>query len=166
MGETMKTGRPPMYTREEREAFYDEIIDHIENVGTLLSYCRLHGKPSFGLINSWRHDDEEFASRYARARETAGHRMADEIIDISHNEPDIARANLLVSSYKWDAPKLNVQYSEKTTTDITSSDGTLGNNTEKLEHKLMRILERAHRRRIQAPTIDVTPVRDDGSDLV
>lgn len=163
----MAIGRPPTYTREEREKFYDEIIDHIENVGTLLSWCRLPGKPSYGLVNAWRREDEDFATRYARAREVQGHRMADEILDISSNECDIARANLLVSSYKWLAPKLNVEYSEKTTTDITSSDGALGNNnTEKLEQKLVRILERAHRRRLQAPTIDVTPERDDGSDLV
>lgn len=162
----MAIGRPPTYTLEEREKFYAEIIDHIENVGTLLSWCRLPGKPSFGLVNTWRNEDDSFAARYARAREVQGHRIADEIIDISRNEPDIARANLLVNSYKWAAPKYNVQYSEKTTTDITSSDGSLNSSPEKLEQKLVRILERAHRRRLQAPTIDVTPVRDDGSDLV
>jgi hypothetical protein len=163
----MSSGRRPPFTLEEREKFYDEIIDHIENVGTLNSWCKRPGNPSFGSVSQWRHDDESFDARYRRAREVQGHRIADDIIDIGMNETDIARANLLISAYKWAAPKFNVEYSEKTTTDITSSDGALGgNSTEKLEQKLMRILERAHRRKIHAPTIDVTPARDDGLDLV
>ncbi len=164
----MTLGRPPLWTEEQKAEFKHALLEHIQNKGTLLRWTKIEGNPGYDTVYKWLDEDENFADNYRRARSIQGHRIADEIIEIGHTEPDVARAALLVSAYKWAAPKFNVEYSERSTTDIINSDGSLQDTNEKLEQKLVKILERARTRMIQqrAP-IDITPHEaQDGSDLV
>lgn len=166
--QVMMNGRRPTYSAEQVAEYKKSLLVFIQNKGTLLAWCRMDGNPGYDTVYKWIDEDENFAEDYRRARSIQGHRMADEIIELGHTEPDVARAALLVSAYKWAAPKFNIEYSERSTTDIINSDGSFKNSPEKLEQRLTRIFERARTRMIEKrEMVDVTPKEPyDGSDLV
>jgi len=75
-----KRGRPSTYTREKA----DEICRDLSNGKTLKEVCRQEGMPPESTVRLWALDDvDDFAARYARAREIGYHAMADELLEIS-----------------------------------------------------------------------------------
>jgi hypothetical protein len=138
---TMTSGRYPAFTPEQIAEFKESVLAYIQNKGTLLAWCRIEGNPSYNTVYEWMDEDEYFAEDYRRARSIQGHRLADEIVELGRTESDVQRAALLVSAYKWAAPKFNLEYSERATTDIINSDGSLQDSPEKIQRTLVGILE-------------------------
>jgi hypothetical protein len=63
--------------------FIPEILEWIENGKTLRDYCRQAGKPSYGTVYDWLERDEEFTSRFARARQQGEEVIAQECLAIA-----------------------------------------------------------------------------------
>ena len=61
----------------------DEVTDWISEGKTLREYCRQPEKPSYGTIYNWVNKDEEFAERFARAREQGEEIIAQECLAIA-----------------------------------------------------------------------------------
>lgn len=73
--------------------------------------------------------DEEFAERYARARERQADFYADEIIELadscSGSLEDSNRTRLQIDARKWACGKLHPRkYSDKASVEVTGKDGT------------------------------------------
>lgn len=61
----------------------DAVVEWVSAGKTLSAFCRQPGMPTRRTIDRWRADDEEFASRVARARDTGFDVIADECIAIA-----------------------------------------------------------------------------------
>jgi len=84
-----RTGRPPKpVPQDEVEA----IIDWISHGKTLREYCRQDGKPSWRTVYDWLEKDEDFATRFARAREMGHDAIAEECLEIIDTEAEIAES--------------------------------------------------------------------------
>lgn len=62
---------------KESQELKDEICERIANGETLRAICREDGKPSFVSVYNWLNADDDFALRFARAREI-GHDVISE----------------------------------------------------------------------------------------
>src|SRR5690606_13080781 len=79
---TKKTaGRPSDYS----EALVDTICERIANGESLRTICVDEGMPDKSTVFRWLAKHEEFATKYARAREVQAEALADEMIDIADN---------------------------------------------------------------------------------
>lgn len=78
--------RPIPYSDEDRARFIDEVIEWVSNGKTLRSYCRQDAKPSRQVIDLWRREDDEFASRFARARDLGCDVIAEEALEIADTQ--------------------------------------------------------------------------------
>ena len=83
---TKKLGRPKQPVPQSK---MDEIIEWISNGKTLRDYCRQEGKPSYAAVYDWLAADEDFATRYARARESGHDVIADECFQIADEMPPV-----------------------------------------------------------------------------
>jgi hypothetical protein len=63
--------------------FYTDICEWIAQGKTLREYCRRDSKPSYGTVYDWMERDTEFASRFARARESGEDVIAQECLAIA-----------------------------------------------------------------------------------
>jgi hypothetical protein len=63
----------------------DEICAWIAEGKTLREFCRKEGKPSYAAVYDWQERDQEFATRFARAREIGEDVIAQECIEIADN---------------------------------------------------------------------------------
>lgn len=98
-----RTGRPSEYD----EARADEICERLANAESLRSICLSAHMPAQSTVFRWLEQNESFRKRYACARETQAHAMADEILDIAdENDDDVQRSKLRVDARKWLAAKL------------------------------------------------------------
>lgn len=61
----------------------DRIFDWIANGGTLRSFCRLPGSPSFVTVYEWRKADKAFGKRFDLAREIGGEQLHEEMLEIA-----------------------------------------------------------------------------------
>jgi hypothetical protein len=100
-------GRPSAYTPELAE----EICIRIAGGESLRKICKSEGMPAFQTVLRWAfHADQEevgnFHEQYARARELQAELRADEIVEISDNTKDAARARVRIDARKWVASKL------------------------------------------------------------
>jgi terminase small subunit-like protein len=76
----MAIGRPRIYDAETAES----VLERLADGESLSAICRSEEMPSRPTIHGWVLDDiENFASKYARAREIQAHVLADEIISIA-----------------------------------------------------------------------------------
>lgn len=71
------------YSDEMKAAIKDEIIERISEGTTLRSICREEGMPSWHTVYQWKEEDEEFNSRFARARELGHDAIAEEALAIA-----------------------------------------------------------------------------------
>ena len=69
--------------RYKPQDYIPEICDWIAAGKTLREYCRQEGKPSYGLVYDWMERDEDFNSRFARARESGEDVIAQECLAIA-----------------------------------------------------------------------------------
>ncbi|MHA4844438.1 terminase small subunit-like protein [Flavitalea antarctica] len=125
---TKKRGRPDIYTEELAE----RILTAIASQATGLNIICKRNKdfPGITTVMKWLREREDFAKRYACAREDQADLLADETISIAENLPpdptkgQVAKARLRIDSRKWVAAKLRPKkYGDKT--DITSDGKAL-----------------------------------------
>lgn len=80
-----KIGRPP---EKPDPVIVDEIIDWIEDGQTLRDYCRIPGKPSWKTVYRWMEKDEEFLTRFMRARDAGEDAIAQDTLKLIDQTPD------------------------------------------------------------------------------
>jgi hypothetical protein len=132
----MPGGRP---TEPVPQDIADAVIAWIADGKTLREFCRQDGKPSYGTIYNWIEKDEQFASRFACAREQGEDVIAQECLQIADdgsndwqdteygpkvNQEHIQRSRLRVDTRlkllaKWNPKK----YGERSQVALTDPDG-------------------------------------------
>lgn len=136
-----KVGRPTSYSDE----IAAEILGRIANGEPLSKICKDEGMPNASTVYLWMIKDEEFSKRYARAREDQAETLADELLAIADETPDLEPVydkdgNLVemrlhaayvtwqknrVDARKWVASKLKPKkYGDKV--DVTSGGEKVG----------------------------------------
>ena len=63
--------------------YVDEICEWIAQGKTLRDYCRQEGRPHYTVVYEWRLNDDEFAQRFARARDIGHDAIAEECLAIA-----------------------------------------------------------------------------------
>lgn len=66
-------------------ALADEIVERLSDGEPLRQICRDDHMPSWRTVYEWMRQDEDFASRIARARDLGADAIAEEIVDIIDN---------------------------------------------------------------------------------
>lgn len=101
----MRTGRPSTYSRQKGDAICERIAAG-EDVGAVLA---AEGVP-WGTLVRWRQARPNFATQYARARESSAeaweHRAWTEA-EKANDRDSAAAANVRVNTIKWMAAKRN-----------------------------------------------------------
>ncbi len=119
-----KAGRPTLYS----EKLTDKICEEIAAGKSLVAICKQKGMPGYTAVMGWLRKYDEFAERYARAREDQADALADEIISIA-DEPaaDIAEVQhkrIRIDARKWVASKLLPRkYGNHTSHEHAGADG-------------------------------------------
>jgi hypothetical protein len=78
-------GRPTSYNDE----IAAEILGRIANGEPLSRICKDEGMPVASTVYLWMMKHEDFSNRYARAREDQAETLADEIVQIADETPDL-----------------------------------------------------------------------------
>jgi hypothetical protein len=97
-------GRPSTFTQE----IADEICERIIEGESLRRICAEDRMPNRSTILRWLDENDDFAAKYARAREFQGDYMDDLILDAAA-ETDSENApaqRVKIDAYKWRASKL------------------------------------------------------------
>ena len=118
----MSAGRPSDYG----EAIADVICDRIADGESLRRICQDDGMPHRNTVLRWLIEHDDFAAKYARAREFQADHMDDLIQETAEQcTPDDAQAaRVKILAYQWRASKLKPKtYGEKTTTEHTGPGG-------------------------------------------
>lgn len=79
-----RTGRPPEPVPQDKA---DQIIEWISAGKTLREWCRENGL-HYSTVYLWMEKDEEFAQRFARARDIGHDAIADECMEIIDTPPE------------------------------------------------------------------------------
>lgn len=133
-----------IFEGEEKEKIIDEIVDGLSEGITLRDLCRMPGMPAYRTVYAWLAADEEFATRFARAREIGFDTMAEETLAIADdasndwmerrrkdgsvdevvNQENIQRSRLRIDTRlkllsKWSPNK----YGDKQTVEVGNKDG-------------------------------------------
>lgn len=119
-----KTGRPVGRPSEYDAVVVDEICGRIATGESLRAICLADDMPNESTFRKWVINDVNgLSAQYARARMLRADVLAEEVIDISDNEPDPAKARVRVDARKWYAGKVNKTYADKSTTELTGPGG-------------------------------------------
>lgn len=97
-------GRPTKFSEE----LADRIVNELVEGKSLRTICDADDMPDRGTIVRWVVAHEDFAAKYARARETQADLMDDLILDVANAcTSDTAAADRVkLSAYQWRAAKL------------------------------------------------------------
>jgi hypothetical protein len=117
----MPAGRPTDYTPE----LVDTICDLIADGQSLRKICTDENMPDRKTVLRWLGKHDEFAAKYARAREAQGDHMDDLILSTAEGcKPETAAADRVkIDAYKWRASKLRPKvYGEKITQEHDMTD--------------------------------------------
>ena len=107
---TRRTGRPSKYNA----TVASEILTRIACGEALVRICRDDAMPSMTVVYDWLRRHPEFYDLYIVARRDMADTLADELLSIARDEPDVQRARLLVDVRKWICSKLKPKsYGEK-----------------------------------------------------
>lgn len=85
-----KVGRPPEAVPQD---IAEEICAWIAEGKTLREYCRQEGKPAWRTVYEWLAKDEEFAARFAHARELGQDAIAEDCVAIIDTFPEYATSD-------------------------------------------------------------------------
>lgn len=88
------------------ENIADIICERLVDGQSLRTICSDPDMPDRVTVMRWLHKHEEFATKYARARELQGDYLAEEIIHIVDEEEDPQRARNRMLARQWYASKL------------------------------------------------------------
>lgn len=105
-------GRPSLFTKE----LADEICNRMKAGESLKKICEDSRMPHRDTVHQWLNDEDKkwFSDKYAKASDTRTENKFDEIEEIAKNEPDVARARLMVDTRKWYLSKIvPKKYGEK-----------------------------------------------------
>jgi len=117
---TRKPGRPAIYTRETA----DELLLRIAEGRSLRSICADDDMPSWRTVWGWLQKDEEFAARYARARETQAHAIAEQALEEAARASDPQLGRLAYDARRWFAGKVAPKvYGDKQQHEHGTADG-------------------------------------------
>jgi hypothetical protein len=113
--EHKKAGRPSKRSDE----LIDHICDKIAEGESLRSICSADDMPDFSTVVRWLGKDDDFATKYARAREIQSHVFVDKMLEKAESLPDVnpqtgaldsasvAHIRNQVATLQWLAMKLN-----------------------------------------------------------
>ena len=90
-------------------AICEKALELIEQGESVVGLSRIKGMPSARLIDDWL-SAEEYAPRYARAKEMRSNRIFEEIIEISDTldpDRDTAAQRLQIDARKWAISKMH-----------------------------------------------------------
>lgn len=120
-----KAGRPSDYTEELADAICEELAN---SDTSLVRICAKAGMPHRSTVLRWLNEHEDFAAKYARARELQADVVFDEMGALEKRvvsrklAPDAAR--VVLQSKQWRAAKLAAKkYGDRTRTELTGPDG-------------------------------------------
>jgi hypothetical protein len=106
-----KMGRP---IEPINQQIAEQVIEWISQGKTLREFCRQSGMPTFGAIYDWLAKDDDFAQRFAHARETGHEVLAQECAAIADescaDQVDVGRNRLRIETRlkllaKWNPKK-------------------------------------------------------------
>jgi hypothetical protein len=113
-------GRPSSYTEEKAE----EICERLTEGESLLSMCRRDDMPAIRTVFQWLEKNEEFAHKYARAREIQGYVHASLAVESALQAEDAGLGRLAYDALKWHASKLVPRvYGDKSEVALTGPNG-------------------------------------------
>ena len=132
-------GRPSTYTEEMADA----ICEQLASGRSLLKITDSEDFPSETTVYKWLNQQEEFAKKYARARELQADHYSAEIIDLSDKDricekrtikadgseevvilDQVERTRLQIDARKWYASKLAPKkYGDKIQNEVSGPDG-------------------------------------------
>jgi hypothetical protein len=147
--EPKKLGRPSIATPEIK----DTILGRISTGESLNKILTSEGFPKYRTVLEWLESDEDFARRYARAREDQADTLADELMAIVDEQPPadehgksdsawVAWQRNRIDARKWVASKLKPKkYGERQHIDL-KAEVTL--TDEQVEGRLKQLLEKAN----------------------
>lgn len=111
-----------MYPQETRTT----ILEQIAEGKSLREVCRQDGMPGFRTVMEWLDAEEDFRTKYARAREAQadvlfdGMATIEDKVEAGELKPDAAR--VILDSRRWRAEKLKPKvYGSKADVNITGS---------------------------------------------
>lgn len=121
------SGRPTLKSDE----LIDKIINLVLEGKSIAGICKMEGMPDKSTVFRWMMDDDDFATKCARAKEIGAHAIAEETIAIADNAMDrteVEKARVQVQARQWYASKLNPKkYGDKL--DVTSGGDKVNNIT-------------------------------------
>jgi hypothetical protein len=115
-------GRPSLYSDDLAEKICDLIIEGF----SLRSICMLEAMPNRSTVFRWLDKHEDFATKYARAREFQGDYMDDLILDTAQTceEGNYRSANVKIGAFQWRAEKLKPKrYGKLERHELSGPDG-------------------------------------------
>lgn len=115
-------GRPSDYSPETVSV----ICERLANGQSLRRICLEEHMPDRSTVLRWLDANEDFAAKYARAREAQADYMDDLILDTADAcTPVTALADRVkIGAYQWRASKLKPKkYGDRTLTELTGLDG-------------------------------------------
>jgi hypothetical protein len=117
--ETKRTGPYRQYSDE----LAVEICSRIACGEALVRICRDEDMPAVTTVYYWIREREDFREMYKLAREDMADTLADELLSITEDEEDVARARLKCDVRKWISSKLRpIKYGERL--DIQANNNT------------------------------------------
>lgn len=87
-------------------ALADEICKRISNGVSLRTICAAEGFPDRASVSRWLAEHEDFATKYACARDAQADEYFDRMQDVAEQHEDVNRAKLIVGTLQWRASKL------------------------------------------------------------
>ena len=172
-----KIGRPSLYSEE----LTDEICDRIATGQSLNEICRSDDMPCTTSVFKWLANYDEFADKYARAREAGVEALAEEMLEIAddcrndwmervgeaegvgwrENGEAIRRSALRVDTRKW----LMVKFAPKKYGDKVQLDGNVNVTNEVSDMQFARMvaftLDKALKARETGPMLEAQDVVSD-----
>ncbi len=91
---------PEKPTRARRSSYTytvkiaDEIVEWISKGKTLREFCRQEGRPTWSTVYHWLEAEEDFATRFARARDMGHDAIAEEALEIADSPLEGVRREL------------------------------------------------------------------------
>jgi hypothetical protein len=116
----MTRGRPVTHTAE----VLNELLERISEGRPLRSVCEDEDMPSWRTVWRWLQADEDFRTRYARAREAQAHAIAEQAVIEAAAASDPQLGRLAFDARKWFASKVAPKvYGDKQQLEHSGPDG-------------------------------------------
>jgi hypothetical protein len=115
-------GRPSDYSQE----IVDAICERLANGQSLRRICTNDEMPDRSTVLRWLESHDDFAAKYARARDAQADYMDDLILDTADACTPLTAISdrVKIGAYQWRGSKLKPKkYGDRTLTELTGLDG-------------------------------------------